>query len=370
MAARLPRFAALLGIAALIAIFASAFVGIRFAVREYPPGALALLRFGVASVLLAGVLLARRRRLPRPALRDAPGLAASGLFGVTLYHLALNAGERTVTAAVASLFVNTTPIFAALLATALLRERPRPRVAAGIAIGFAGVTLVSLGETGVLAFDRGAALVLAAALASAVYYVIEKPYLSRYPALEVTAWGFWSGTLLLLPFGGQLAGAIREAPPTATLAVLYLGAFPAAIGYVGWSMVLARMEVARATTLLYLIPPVAALLGWGLLGEALGPAAALGGAVTIAGVALVNARRKETSSARRAAFDRHGRREGVDWDRSRERSVIPGSRHDPTPPSRRRPPRRLHVVLRGRRGRAPAEAARGVPGAARGRAGR
>ena len=70
MAARLPRFAALLGIAALIAIFASAFVGIRFAVREYPPGALALLRFGVASVLLAGVLLARRKRLPRPALRD------------------------------------------------------------------------------------------------------------------------------------------------------------------------------------------------------------------------------------------------------------------------------------------------------------
>jgi drug/metabolite transporter (DMT)-like permease len=366
--ARAPRFSALLGIAALIAVFASAFVGIRFAVRAYPPGALALLRFGVASVLLAGALLVRRGSLPLPALRDAPGLAASGLFGVTLYHFALNAGERTVTAAVASLFVNTTPIFAALLATALLRERPRPRVVAGIAIGFAGVALVSLGESGGLAFDRGAAFVLAAALASAIYYVIEKPYLSRYPALDVTAWGFWAGTLLLLPFGGQLAGAVRAAPPSATLAVLYLGAFPAAIGYVGWSMVLARMEVARATTLLYLIPPVAALLGWGLLGEALGPLAALGGAVTIAGVALVNARRRVASSAPRTAIDRHDRREGVDWDRSRARFVIPGSRHDPTPPSGRRPPRRIHVVLRGRRGRASAEAARGVPGAAGGRA--
>lgn len=370
MAPRLPRVTALLGIAAMIAVFASAFVGIRFAVRAYPPGALALLRFGVASLLLGGALLVRRGRLPLPALSDAPGLVASGLFGVTLYHLALNAGERTVTAAVASLFVNTTPIFAALLAAALLRERPRPRVVAGIALGFAGVALVSLGESGGLAFDRGAAFVLAAALASAVYYVIEKPYLSRYPALDVTAWGFWAGTLLLLPFGGQLAGAIRDAPPSATLAVLYLGAFPAAIGYVGWSVVLSRMEVARATTLLYLIPPVAALLGWGFLGEALAPAAALGGAITICGVALVNARRSAASPARPAPVDRHGRREGVHWGRSRARSVIPGSRHDPTPASRRRPPRRLPVVLRGRRGRAPAAAARGVPGAARGGGGR
>jgi drug/metabolite transporter (DMT)-like permease len=282
--------ASAVGLAALIAVFASAFVGIRYAGRAYPPGALALLRFGVASVVLAGALLARHRRLPLPALRDVPGLAASGLFGIALYHLAINAGERSVSAAVASLFVNTTPIFAALLAMAALRERPRPRTLAGIAVGFAGVAVVSLGESGSLAFGRGALLVLGAELASAIYYVIEKPFLARYPALDVTAWGFWSGTALLLPFGGQLAATIAVAPTSATLSVLYLGLFPAALGYVGWSVVLSRMEVARATTLLYLIPPVAALLGWAILGEGLGIAAAIGGAVTIAGVALVNPR--------------------------------------------------------------------------------
>jgi drug/metabolite transporter (DMT)-like permease len=282
------RIAAALGLAALIAVFASAFVGIRFAGRAYPPGALALLRFGVASIALAAALLVRRGRLPLPSRRDAPGLAASGLFGITLYHLALNTGERSVNAAVASLFVNTTPIFAALLAMAALRERPRPRTLMGIGIGFAGVALVSLGESGGLAIDRGALFVLGAALASAIYYVIEKPYLARYPALDVTAWGFWAGTALLLPFAGQLARTIAIAPPSATLSVLYLGVFPAALGYVGWSIVLARMEVARATTLLYLIPPVAALLGWTFLDEDLGIGAAVGGLVTIAGVALVS----------------------------------------------------------------------------------
>ena len=152
----------------------------------------------------------------------------------------------------------------------------------------AAVALVSLGESGGLAIDRGALFVLGAALVSAIYYVIEKPHLARYPALDVTAWGFWAGTALLLPFAGQLARTIAIAPPSATLSVLYLGVFPAALGYVGWSIVLARMEVARATTLLYLIPPVAALLGWALLDEGLGIGAAVGGLVTIAGVALVS----------------------------------------------------------------------------------
>src|SRR3546814_1044671 len=54
---------------------------------------------------------------------------------------------------------------------------------------------------------------------------------SRYSALDVTAWGFWSGTALLLPFAGQLAQALGEAPVSATVAVLYLGLFPAALGY-------------------------------------------------------------------------------------------------------------------------------------------
>ena len=294
------RTAAALGVAALLVVFASAFVGIRFAGRAYPPGALALLRFGVASLALAGVLLARRGRLPLPAPRDLPGIATSGLFGVTLYHLALNAGEQTVSAALASLFVNTTPIFAALLAMVALRERPRGRTVGGIAVGFAGVAVVSLGGAGHLAFGRGAILVLGAALASAIYYVIQKPYLARYPALDVTAWGFWSGTALLLPFAGQLAEALGEAPASATVAVLYLGLFPAALGYVGWSVVLSRMEVARATALFYLIPPVAALLGWALLGEGLGFAAALGGAITIAGVALLSPVRAPVSERERA----------------------------------------------------------------------
>lgn len=296
---RRRRAAAALGVAALLVVFASAFVGIRFAGRAYPPGALALLRFGVASLALACVLLARRGRLPLPASRDLPGLAASGLFGVTLYHLALNAGEQTVSAALASLFVNTTPIFAALLAMAALRERPRGRMLVGIAVGFAGVAVVSLGGAGNLAFGRGALLVLGAALASAIYYVIQKPYLARYPALDVTAWGFWSGTALLLPFAGQLAEVLGEAPASATVAVLYLGLFPAALGYVGWSVVLSRMEVARATALFYLIPPVAALLGWALLGEGLGFAAALGGAITIAGVALLSPVRAPVSERER-----------------------------------------------------------------------
>ena len=318
------RLAACAGIGLLLAVFASAFVGIRFAVRAYPPGALALLRFGTASIALAAVLIVLRRRLPLPAARDLPGLAASGLFGVTLYHLALNAGERTVTAAVASLVVNTTPIFAAILA----------------------------------------------ALASAIYYVIEKPYLARYPALDVTAWGFWAGTALLVPFAGPLADAVRIAPREATLAGVYLGIVPAAIGYVGWSAVLARMEVARATSLLYLIPPLAAVLGWAILGEGIGLFPALGGATTIAGVALVNGRRRDPAPAGARSGQRRRFARRVHSCGSVTGNLALDRSHDPSPAPRRRPSGRHAVVLRaGGRG-APRARARGLPPPARGRAGR
>lgn len=286
------------GVLGLLTVFAGAFVAIRYAARDYPPGAMALMRFGIASMVLAGCLAIRRGRIPWPAWRDVPGLAASGLFGVTLYHLALNAGERSVSAAGASLLVNTTPIFAAALAMLALREAPRPRALAGMAIGFAGAAMVSLGESSAeLTFDPGALLVVGAGFSAALYYVIEKPYLERYPPLEVTAWGFWAGTALLLPFAGQLAGAVRSAPLSATLAVAWLGVFPAAIGYVAWSHVLARMDVSRAAALLYLIPPLAAVLGWSILGEPVGAGTAIGGVVAIAGVALVNAGRPTAPAA-------------------------------------------------------------------------
>jgi len=282
--------AAVAGVTLLTLVtWASAFPAIRLAVREYGPGSLALLRFLVASATLGlYVVLGARGRFRRVEGRDVPFFLLLGLVGVFVYHVALNAGERTVTAGTASLLIGMTPLFTVLLALAFLRERLSLRRWAGIAVGFAGATIVSLDAGSGIRLEAGAALVLLAALASACWFVMQKPYLGRYGALEVTSYGIWAGTICLLLFTPSLGPDIARASAGATLAVVYLGVVPGALGYLTWTWVLAKMPASRAAGSLYAIPPLAYLFSWIFLGEKPGPLTIAGAGVVLAGVALVN----------------------------------------------------------------------------------
>jgi drug/metabolite transporter (DMT)-like permease len=275
-------------------LWASSFVAIRAVVREYSPGGLALVRFGVASLAFLGWALVRGG-MRRPAVRDLPGFLATGFIGITTYHLALNSGERTVSAGVASLIVNLNPIFTALIAALALGERLEPRGWAGVAIGFAGAAILSMGQAGGLRIEPGTGLVLVAAVAQAIYFVLQKPYLTRYGPVEATAYAIWLGTLCLLPLAPAAAEDLRRSSLGATVGAVYLGVFPGAVAYACWAYVLSRMPAGRASSSLYLVPPIAVIIGWLVLGERPGALALAGGAVALGGVALVSADRAAAS---------------------------------------------------------------------------
>lgn len=264
----------------------SAFAGIRAALGAYTPAHLALLRYTVASLVLAVYAASVRMRLPRR--QDLPGLALLGLTGITFYNLALGYGETTIPAGTASLLIATTPVWMALFAALLFRERLSTVGWLGMGLSFVGAAVIGLGSGGGLGVDPQALIVLAAALSSAAYSLGQKPFLSRYSALECTAYAIWAGTALLLPFAPGLVGEVRAAPLAATLGVVYLGVVPAALGYVLWAWMLAQVPAATAGSFLYLVPPAAALIAWAWLGEAPAPLAVFGGTLVIAGVILVN----------------------------------------------------------------------------------
>jgi drug/metabolite transporter (DMT)-like permease len=273
-------------------LWASAFVGIRVAIEHYSPGALALFRFLVASLLLTSYMVASGRgaSLRRATRSDWLGFAALGLTGVFIYHVALNAGERTVSAGAASLLVNTTPVFTVLLAAMFLKDRLSRRGALGMAIAFAGAALVSIGANGGLRLEMGAIFVLVAAVSQAVYFIVQKDMLERYGALELTTASTVCGFLMLSMFTPELIDAVTTAPRSASLVALYLGIGPSAGAYLGWAHIVSKLPVSRAVTLLYLVPVLAYLLGWALLGETPSLLSVLGGIATIAGVALVHRR--------------------------------------------------------------------------------
>jgi drug/metabolite transporter (DMT)-like permease len=283
-----PRVLAALVITTVF--WASAFAGIRAGLDAYGPGQVALFRFLVASAVLAAYAALARMRLPER--RDLPAVFLAGLLAFAVYHVALNYGEVTVSAGSASILIATAPVFTALLAVAFLGERLRALGWFGMGVSFLGSAMISLGEGEGLRLDPSAALILLAALSTSIYFVLQKPYLEKYGALAFTTYAIWAGTLLTLVYLPGLLSEVQTAPLGTTLAMVYLGVFPTAIAYVTYAYAFSRLPAARAASFLYVIPVMAYVIAWLWLGEIPTSLSVVGGVVTLAGVLLVNIRRR------------------------------------------------------------------------------
>jgi drug/metabolite transporter (DMT)-like permease len=137
--------------------------------------------------------------------------------------------------------------------------------------------------------------VLAAAVALGAYHGTIKPLLGRYTGLEVTAYATWGGTFLLLPAIPALVHAWPHAGRQPTVAAVFLGLAPSALGFVAWGYGVSRLPVTVATASLYLVPPIALLVGYVWLGDKPTPAELIGGAIALGGVAIANRRPRHTS---------------------------------------------------------------------------
>ena len=284
------RTAAAAAVAFTVFVWALSFPLIKIALVELAPLPLAAARFAVASLVIMGWLAWARPPLPSAA--DSVRLLACGLIGIALYNALLNSGQQTVSASAASFIVNTVPILTALFATLVLDERFTRWGWAGAALGFAGVGVIVAGQPGGLTFGSGAFLIFGSAVAQAAFFVLQKPLVARHGALATTGYTILAGTLFLAPWIGDGLSTL-VAPHTSALTVavvVSLGIFPAALGYAAWSHALSHFGAARASVFLYLVPPVATLLAFVLSRELPGMTTLLGGAIAIAGVALVNAR--------------------------------------------------------------------------------
>jgi drug/metabolite transporter (DMT)-like permease len=283
-------------------LWASAFPAISVAVAGLGPAGLSVARLGVASVALA--LAAPFAGVRRPRARDLPLIGLCGLAGMTAYQLLLNLGERVVPAGTASLLVATAPVYASLLAIWFLGERPTRRRWAGSAVAFAGSAVIAVSHG--LGFGAAALVVLAAAVAQAVFHTAQKPLLARYTGFEVTVYAMWAGTLFIAPWTGSLVRALCQpgrahASAGAIGAAVFLGVAPSAVGFVLWAYALARMDVGRATTALYLVPAAAILIALVWLGQVPSPTELIGGAIALAGVVLASAPSSPSPAPSRAS---------------------------------------------------------------------
>jgi drug/metabolite transporter (DMT)-like permease len=269
-----------------ILAWASAFPAIRAGLQSFGPIELGAARFAIAAVPAAIFL-----SVTHPGwltLSDILRLAVGSLLFVAFYTALLNMGERTVSAGAASFIINTNPIITAGLAMLLLGERFHARAWVGTAVSFAGIGLIALGEGGGLRLDTGALLILGAALCTSVATVVQKPLFARHKPLTVSAWNMVLGALFLTPWLPQAAAEFSVASAAGIRSVIYLGLVPSLVAYGTWAVALSRLPASRASNFMYCVPPVATLLGYLWLGEVPTLLGAIGGAMALIGVAVVN----------------------------------------------------------------------------------
>jgi drug/metabolite transporter (DMT)-like permease len=274
-----------LAAATTVAAWASAFVAIRIAARAFGPGELAAGRLLIASAVLACFIpILGPVHLPAPG--DLPRIVACGLTGMAGYQYLLNSGERSVSAGAASLLVNTSPIFAALLAWLALGEKVTCRGRVGLAVGFLGAIIMTIGQGNRIQLSGYAVLVLGAAVLFALFFVAQKPLLARYSSFELTCYATWSGLIFTTPFLPGLVSGARRAPPHPIEAVIFLAIVSSAVGFVTWAYVQQHLPVAAAVNTLYLVPFTAIGIGWIVLRESTHTLAIAGGMIALTGVGL------------------------------------------------------------------------------------
>ncbi|MBI5103929.1 MAG: DMT family transporter [Solirubrobacterales bacterium] len=273
-----------------VVLWASAFVGVRAAGEDLSPGALALARLLVAAVALGALVAWRREALPPRA--DLPRLLVCGVLWFGAYNVLLNAGEQHVDAGTAAMLVNVGPILIAVLAGVLLREGFPRSLVTGCAIAFGGAVVIGVATSrDGLDAGAGAALCVAAAAAYAGAVVAQKPLLERTSALQVTFLACVIGAVACLPFAPQLAGEAGDAGGAELAWTAYLGIVPTAIGFTTWAYALRRTTAGKLGATTYLVPPLAVVLGWAILGETPPALALAGGALCLAGVLVTRGAR-------------------------------------------------------------------------------
>jgi drug/metabolite transporter (DMT)-like permease len=290
---------ALIAIAIALLTWSSAYAAIAYALPAFAPGEVALARLLIGSLCFA--VLLRMRRVPLPARRDWPQLALLGVLGLTVYHLCLNYAETRIASGTASILISLVPAATAATSALWLRERLSLRTWIGLAIALLGTVLVVLASGQRVEVDPKALLVLVCVAVSAIYFVGQKALFARNSMLGVTAFTFFAGTLAAVPFGWHLPQALEAASTPRIATLLWLGIAPTFIGYLAWNMAVHRASASRVSSFIYLSPPIALLIGWLWLHEVPNALILVGGAITVGGVVLANARRRPLQTVPPAA---------------------------------------------------------------------
>lgn len=280
-------------------IWGSTYLAIAVVVETMPPFLAAGARFLVAGAMLYAWAIRRGdREGDRPTARQWRSAAIIGTALLLGGNGMVQWAEQTVPSGIAALLIATVPLWMAVMAGVVLRERMTWREVLGIAVGFGGVALLVGPVGGEARFDLlGIAAILFAALswAGGSLYARRAPLPSR--PLVGTAMEMLAGGVALVIVGlaaGELGRVDLGAFSVASwIGLAYLVVFGSLAGFAAYAWLLRVARTSLVSTYAYVNPVIAVLLGWAILSEAVTARTLIAGAVIVAAVALIVSARAE-----------------------------------------------------------------------------
>lgn len=254
----------------------------------FSPMVLALVRYVMASACLLPMTLMKEKRL-RLRRADILPMALSGLMGITLYYFFEYQGISRTSTVNASLILAAIPILTMVVEAVVDRRRMRGPQIAGAVISVAGTAIIILGGSSEGAASlTGDLLILGASVVWVAYIFISRKLRDGYSSLSMNTWQALIALVTLIPMALADPCDLTAIPASGWLAAAVLAVICSALCYWLYGNALHEMSPLASAIFINLIPLTTLLGGVMLLGETLTWQAALGGAMIIGSIFLVN----------------------------------------------------------------------------------
>lgn len=280
-------------------ILAHTFWGVNFVVakitlQEFPPNSLALLRFTIASLLLAPFFLAETKKVKIKA-EDLPYLVGSGVTIITLNIAFFFAGITRTTAINGSILTLIIPILSVILGWIFLKETVYFINIAGVILGLIGaLTILGIPQILIGNFSSetffGNLLIILASVSFVIGAILSRKMLKKYPSLIVTSIAFLCG---VVTFAIPALNEYLQNPNWPNQismfglgGLIYMALLSSVSAYFLFEWGLAKTSVTVADLFQYIEPLVAITLGILILGESANSLFTIGAILIILGMYL------------------------------------------------------------------------------------
>ena len=271
-------------------IWGGSFLFIELALSFLTPIGVAFWRttFGAIAMMVAMIIF--RTKLPT-SFEAWKRLTIAGILMSSVPFVLYAYAQTQVTSSLAAIINAVTPIATVIVILIAFRtEKLKPHVITGIVVGLVGVLVVLAAWQG---FGDNNPLAILAMLIAISLYGIGTPYVRKFVTplnlpTEVSVFGqIGTAALTLLPLYLLSGPLITQTPdPTSLLAIIALGAFGSGVAYLLYYKILNVVGSAIASSVTYITPIIAVILGFSLLGEQLHWYEPVGGLIVILGAAI------------------------------------------------------------------------------------